>query len=171
MTVEQLNHQLATLSQGDVVVYWCRRIDGGTGWLAYAAKLSKEGEDFFVTCSSQYNLTIPGVIRHGGDDVKYPIPADGWEYKRIVAADVHANETALRQIQDLERENAALRSQVSGVPDGDGAVRTAGGRFGLVHVPDDPTSTFDVTISVDLENPPSPDEKNTPWPHSSASTR
>jgi len=99
MTNEQLLAQCESLVGGVVCYRAYETRDPNRIWTRYAGKLSREGGVFLVEVGPEYNY-IPQVAQQQ-ERRKYPIPAEGFTYTRIVRATVWATEFAQAQADQI----------------------------------------------------------------------
>lgn len=115
MTDFQLIQQCESLV-GGVICYRAYEVTDATRtWTRYAAKLTKEGDKFFVELGPEYNY-LPQVVQMTAR-AKYEIPSRGWVYTRIVRASVWVTEFArgqATQIQQLQQQLAAANQNANG---------------------------------------------------------
>ena len=102
MTARMLGDQAAALVDA-CVVYSCAPVDGSQPFRRFAGRLSQAHDEegnaagYEVRLSEAYNY-VSDTEQHRGPDVLYRMPADGWQYSRLVEMSVHQTECATRAV-------------------------------------------------------------------------
>ena len=116
MSTSLLWEQLSALS-GAMIVFDCRQTGPPkTAWGLFVGRLklvsAGAGEvrpSYTVTLSSAYNY-MAGVTPFEDGERSVPMPSDGYEYRRIVEASVHLQETAAKGLARQAEEAAATQA-------------------------------------------------------------
>ncbi|KAJ9464824.1 hypothetical protein DIPPA_32510 [Diplonema papillatum] len=110
MSERQMHDQCRALV-GKVVVYSVRIAGSDGPYLLHAGLLEEAGAKYKVRASVANNH-LNGVQQHAGPEQEYPLPAEGYEYSRVLEAAVHQTEQAVAIIAELRRSNTEKDQQL-----------------------------------------------------------